>query len=224
MRTPSTLSAVLALALAALVAGCSSSPAPESPPVPPRPAAADEGTMGLSRIVSGSADSVGSIPGSADALYIYRFRQTEPGSDRFVFQDRDLSFHFRPSPDVLFFQIENRTDRPVWIDWERCVFHDPNGNSGKVARSTTVWRDRYSSQPPTQILGLQRFGDFVYPMEYMLDPGGREEQLHRALFPEDENAPQYSGSDFGVDLSMRVADQPRTYTFRFRVASVIPTR
>lgn len=216
--------APLLLALVAL-AGCSASAPSDAPPAPPAPPpSASEQTIGDTRYVSGSADSVGSIPGSAGALYYYRFRQIEPGSDRFVYQDRDLSFHFRPTPDVLFFQIENRTDRPVWIDWDRCVFYDPVGNTGKTAHGSTVWRDRYSAQAPTQILGLQRFGDFVYPMDYLLDPGGGDQQLHRALLPEDESATQYSGRDFGVDLVMRVAEQPRTYTFRFRVVSVIPTR
>jgi hypothetical protein len=224
MRAPVWSPLVPLAALLVALAGCGASAPSDAPPAPPSPPpATGEQTIGDTRYVSGSADSVGAIPGSADALYYYRFRQTEPGSDRFVFQDRELSFHFRPTPDVLFFQVENRTDRPVWIDWDRCVFYDPFGSSGKVAHGNTVWRDRYSAQPPTQILGLQRYGDFVYPMDYMLDPGGRDEQFHRALLPEDQNAPQYSGRDFGVDLVMRVADQPRTYTFRFKVASVIPT-
>ncbi len=61
-------------------------------------------------------------------------------------------------------------------------------------------------------------------MDNLLDPGADDRQLFRALFPEDENAPQYSGRDFGVDLVFRVNDQNRTYPFRFRVVSVLPIR
>lgn len=211
--------------LAAVVAGCSSGPTPQSPPPPPQAPVSDRGTeetTGFTNLVSGSADSVGALPGSPDALYLYRFRQIDPSSDRFTFQDRDLSFYFRPTPGALYFQVENRKDRPVWIDWDRSIFYDPFGSPGKIAHSTTRWVDRFASQASTQIPGLQRFGDYLLPLSYLVDPAGGGEQLHRPLFPEDESALQYSERIFGVDLSFRVEDQPRVYNFRFRVASVIP--
>ncbi len=224
MRTPRFAWLAAAVLLAALLSGCSAGPAPESAPVPPQNAGTDNTEMGFGRMLSGSADSVGATTGSADALYRYRFRQVEPSSERFVFQDRELSFYFRPTPDVLFFQIENRTDKPVWIDWDKCLFADPHGNVGRAAHASTTWRDRYGTQPSTQILGLQRYGDYLFPIDYMFDPAGADRQLHRALLPEDENAPQYSGREFGVDVACRIDNQPRVYTFRFRVVSVLPNR
>jgi hypothetical protein len=215
----------LAAAFSALSVGCSVGPSPESAAPPPSGSSVghlDEPALG--RVLTGSADSVGAIPGSASALYYYRFRQTDPGSDRFTFQDRELSFYFRPTPDALHFQVENRTDRPVWIDWDRSTFLDPLGRSGRLAHSATRWRDRYGTQAATQIPGLQRYGDFLVPMDYLLDPAGEDRLVYRALLPEDENAPQFSGRDFGVDLTFRIDSQPRTYPFRFRVVSVIPNR
>lgn len=172
-------------------------------------------------MVSGADDSTAAIPGAPDALYRFRFRQTDPASDRFVFQDRELSFYFRPTPDALHFQVENRQDRPVWIQWERSTFTDPNGSTGKIAHSTTQWDDRFKSQADTQIPGLQRYSDYVLPLDYLLDPAGSSEQLHRPLFPEDRNAPTYSDRSFGVDLTFIVDGRPVSYPFRFRVASVI---
>jgi hypothetical protein len=196
--------------------GCSSGPSPESAEPPPVP---DEG---LSRVVAGADDSVAAIPGSADALYRYRFRQVDPPSDRFVFQDRELSFYFKPTPDALHFQVENRQDRPVWIVWERSTFTDPNGNTGKIAHGTSLWADRFKAEPDTQIPGLGRYGDYVLPRDFLLDPAGNEGQLHRPLFPEDHTAPQYTDRVFGVDLVFMVEQRPLTYSFRYKVASVIP--
>ncbi|HEY3216422.1 MAG TPA: hypothetical protein VGK93_08010 [Candidatus Eisenbacteria bacterium] len=156
------------------------------------------------------------------APYVYRFRQTEPSSDRFTYQDRDLSFHFRPAPDALYFQVENRQNRPVSIDWERSTFYDPNDRSGKVAHSTTRWKDRFQAMASTQIAGLQRYGDYVMPLLSLLDSPDSDQQLHRPLLPEDSTAPQYTDRTFGVDLVLLVEDRPRTYSFRFKVASVIP--
>ena len=200
--------------------GCSAGPEPQ---LPPPPSAA--GTQGLGALVSGaSGDSVASIPGKPGAPYIYRFRQSEPPSDRFQFQDRELNFHFRPAPDALYMQIENRQNRPVWIEWERSTFLDPNGRVHKLAHNTTTFEDRFKAQPNTQIAGLQRYGDYLLPWGYLIDPAGSPEQLHLPLLPEDSTSPNYTDRTFGVDLAMIVEDRPRTYTFRFRVASVIPAR
>jgi hypothetical protein len=208
---------VTALA-AAFVAGCASGPGPDDSPagggtsVDPR----------LNTIVAGARDSVESIPGSPNAPYIYRFRMTDPPGGGFNFQDRDLSFYFRPGPDGLYFQVENRQNRSVWIDWERSTFYDPNGGSDKVAHGTTRWEDRFKTQPSTQVPGLQRLGDYTFPVGYLYDPAGRGAQLHRPLLPEDATSPQYTDRSFGVDLVFLVEDRPRTYAFRFKVASVIP--
>jgi hypothetical protein len=206
--------------VAVFLSGCASSPPGGAPPgaaEPAAPSAADVQTL-----VSGASDSTASAPGSATALYRYRFTQVLPGSDRFTFQDRDLSFYFRPAPDALYLQVENRQDRPVWIEWDRSVFHDPREGTGQIAHRTTRWADRFNVQAPTQIAGLQRYSDYVLPMDYLVDPAGSDQQLHRPLLPEDTTAPQFSDKEFGVDLVFRIEDQPRTYAFRFKVASVIP--
>ena len=174
------------------------------------------------RFVSGAEDTVASLPGSPDAPYYFKFRMVDPASDRFTFQDRELSFYFRPGPDVLSFQIENLQDRPVWIDWERSVFRDPLGRSGKVAHGSTRWSDRYGTQPQTQIAGLQTITDYLIPMDFLLDPAGTSDQLHHPLIPVDNSAPTYTDREFGVDFVFLIEQQPRNYSFRFKVASVIP--
>ena len=175
-----------------------------------------------SPVESGAADSVGNVPGSPDAKFAYRFKQTDPGSDRFTFFDRDVSFYFRPAPDALHFQIENKQDRMIWIEWDRTQMLSPDGSVGRVAHAGTQWRDRFGSQASVQLRGLQRYSDYVLPLEYLLDPGSSAEQLHRPLLPEDETAPNYSGREFGVTLALRVDNQTRTYNFRFKVVSVLP--
>jgi hypothetical protein len=215
VRSPTAAWAVTT-ALGLLVLGCGTAPPPETVAPPPAP------DQGLTRVVVGASDSVGAIPGSPDALFRYRFRQFDPPSDRFTFQDRDLSFYFKPTPDALHFQVENRQNRPVWIVWDRSTFLDPNGVTGKVAHSTTRWDDRFKAQPDTQIPGLQRYtGDYRLPIDFLFDPAGGPEQTHRPLFPEDNRAPDQADKIFGADLVFMVEEQPRTYSFRFRVVSVI---
>ena len=221
MASAKSLPLLAAALLAAFLSGCASGPQPGAPPEPAAPPpAARPGVP--ETIMSGAQDSTAAAPGSAGALYRYRFMQILPGSSTFTFQDRELSFRFRPAPDALYFQVENRQDRPAWIEWDRSVFYDPRGNSGAVAHAPTKWADRFNTQPPTQIPGLQRYSDYLLPLDYLVAPAGGTEQLHRPLLPEDDTAPQYSDKEFGVDLVFRIEDRPRTYSFRFKVASVIP--
>lgn len=210
-------------AVALTLAGCLANPTTHAHPkaAPPPPDVVPAQRQGMSDVKAGAPDSVLPVPGNQTASYAFRFSQTQPPSDRFTFQDRDLSFYFRPAPDALHFQVENRQGQPVWIDWDRSVFYDPFGASGKVAHSETRFDDRFKVQAATQIGGLQRYSDYLLPIEYLLDPAGSPDQLHRPLLYEDSRASQYSDKEFGVDLVFRVQNQPRTYSFRFRVESVI---
>jgi len=204
----------VALALAGCAATPSSHPAAPPPAPPPVATAPPEGMPSGS--VSGGADDPN------EALYDIRFIMTLPGSAKFNFRDRDLSFYFRPTAEVLNMQVENLQNRPVWIDWDRSVFRDLVGRTSKVAHGTTQWKERYSAQAQTQIAALQTYADYMLPMDYLLDPAGSDQQLHRPLIPLDASAPQYSSLDFGVDLVFLIENQPRNYSFRFKVASVIP--
>lgn len=208
--------------LLALLAGCSAPSGPQ-PPVPP-PSEIDANPP---QVIAGAADSVSSIPGSADAMYVYRFRQSEPGSSGFTFRDRELSFVFRPTPSALYFRVQNLTGRSITIDWDRSSFLDPNGRSGKVAHNTTRWQERFSPQAQSQIPPLSEYSDFTFPMDYLLDPGSDsssepDAQPRRPLLAEDQSAVNNAGRTFGVDLALIIEGQPRTYSFRYQVASVIP--
>ena len=213
---------LLVPSLALAVAGCVSAPLPGSPASPPQQMAPPSRTA--STAVTSAGDSVGSIPGSENAQFVYRFRMTDPpGVQGFSYRDRDLSFSFRPSPNALYFGVENLQGRPVQIDWDRSQFREPSQRTAKVGHSTTRWRDRFASQPQTQVNPQQRYSDYVFSMDDLLDPGSSPEtQLRRPLLPEDTSAPTYDGRLFGVDLVFLIEGQPRTYAFRFQVASVIP--
>src|SRR5215831_6161023 len=194
--------AALMLACVLAAAGCSSAPAPGWTPPPPT-AAPDRPA---STAVTNAPDSVGGAPGSPGAQFAYKFRLTEPGgSGGFAFRDRDLSFSFRPSPNALYFQVENLQGRPVQIDWDKSQFFDATGKVGKVAHATTRWRDRYATQAQTQVNGQDRYSDYLFPMDDLLDPGNSpDQQLRRPLLPEDSSAPTYSGRTFGADLVFNV--------------------
>ena len=155
-------------------------------------------------------------------MYRYRFKMIDPASDRFTFQDRDLSFYFRPTPGAIHFQVENRTDKPITIDWDKSEFISPYGKRGGVAHQPSTWANRYTAQAPTLLSGLQRYSDYMFPKDNLVDPAGSTEQLHRPVVPEDLDAPQMNDAESGLNLWFVVDGQGRTYTFIFKVFSVLP--
>ncbi len=215
-----TLSVAL-IAVAAALVGCSALPPPEGTKAPPSQSSARAAVT--SEVVSGAPDTAGAVPGSANALYVFRFKLTDPANSLFNFRDRDLSFYFRPSPSALYFRVENLQGHAVQIDWDHSLFYDVNGRAAKPAHGNTRWKDRFAPLAYTQIGGQQQFGDYVFPLDYLVDPGASADaQPHLPLVPEDASAPTFSGRSFGVDLVFLIEDRPRTYPFRFQIASVIP--
>ena len=157
-------------------------------------------------------------------MFVYKFRMTgPPGGSNFAYRDRDVSFAFRPSPNALYFSVENLQGRPVMIDWDKSTFYDATGRSTNVGHSTTRWNDRYSPDALTQVNPQQRYSDYVFARDDLLDPGGTPDtQLRRPLLPEDTSAPTYVDKTFGVDLVFVIEGQPRTYPVRFVVSAAIP--
>jgi hypothetical protein len=205
-----------------LGAGCSSGPPPSATSgagstagssSPPPPAIVQG-----SELVSGEPSAVE----DDEAPYRYRFRQVDPASDRFSFRDRELSFYFRPTPDVIHFQVENLQDRPVWIDWDRSSFVDWQGRSGRIAHRGVTWPERFNPPPPTQIAGLQHYADYVYSVDQLVAPASPGQLLRRRMFPVSTASPEFLDRNFGVDLVFMIEDKPYTYTFRFKVVSIVP--
>jgi hypothetical protein len=218
IRETCALVVVFACVLAMSGCGAATNSGLTPPPrtdIPDRPA---------STAVSNAADSVGAVPGSPDALFVFKFRMTgPPGGSAFAYKDRDVSFYFRPSPNALYFSVENLQGRPVQIDWDRSTFYDATGRSTKVGHSTTRWNDRFSPEAITQVNGRDRYSDYVFARDDLLDPGGTPDtQLRRPLLAEDSSAPSYVDKTFGVDLVVVIENQPRTYPVRFVVSAAIP--
>jgi len=197
-----------------IVMGCAAGEAP-TPASPPAAGPA----IGPSE-VTGAPDSVAGT--TVEGAYRYKFRMIDPPSDRFNFRDRVFDFYFRPAPDALHFQIENRQGFPITIEWDRCQFYDFSGGYQPAIHDGITWENRFRTPAPTTIQGGQRYSDYVFPLDLMLDPGGTGGQLHKPLIPQDSSAPHYIDRPYGVDLVFRFDDKLNTYSFRFKLVSVLP--
>ena len=214
---------VMAAALGAAIAGCSSSPAPEgSAPPPAAPAAAAAG----SGIVSGAPDTAGAVPGSPNALYVFRFKQIDPSSSQFNYRDRDLSFYFRPSPSGLYFRVENLQGRPVQLDWDHsCLLRRERAfGQGRPRhhalerplRATRLHADRRRSSSSGTT--CSRSSTWWIPVP---PPAPTRSRTSRWC-PRTRARPPTRAARSESTSCSSIEDRPRTYPFRFQVASVIP--
>ena len=56
--------------------------------------------------------------------------QSDPQS--LQFRDDKFTFVFTPVPNGVFFSIENSSQAPAFLVWDRCYFIEPGGNSSKA--------------------------------------------------------------------------------------------
>jgi hypothetical protein len=110
----------------------------------------------------------------------------------------------------------------VIIDWNKSTFIDPYGRTAKIAHATTRWADRYGTQAQTTLAACSASPTTASQATSSWNRAAAPDQLHRPILPEDASAPQFNDAVFGMDLVFLVEDQPRTYSFRFKVASILP--
>jgi hypothetical protein len=73
------------------------------------------------------------------------------------FSDDKFEFNFIPVPNGVYFKINNLNSKPAFLEWDRCYFIEPNGNSSKslntdlIEENTeTMEKAKYESILPPQ--------------------------------------------------------------------------
>ncbi len=60
----------------------------------------------------------------------YAFRLKQKNTDEeLVFADKDFKFTFQAIETGVYFQVDNLSDKPAYIDWDNCFFVEPSGNT-----------------------------------------------------------------------------------------------
>jgi hypothetical protein len=135
----------------------------------------------------------------------------------------DLSrFVFSISKRQIGFVLQNKTDDPIEIDWNKVAFVDVSGESHKVMHSGVKYVNRNESLAPTTIPPTAKLEDIVFPTDYVyFEEGEYGGWRETPLFPDGDRAASLKGQTFVVFIPMRMKGVVKNYSFRFKIADVI---
>ena len=138
-----------------------------------------------------------------------------------VYQDSDVRVKFSVGKQEIDFTLENKTDQPITIDWNRMSYVDAFGEAHKLIHSGVKYIDRAQSLSPTTVPPNSKIEDMIFPSDQIYYSEGKYGGWSRhALFPEGPRAEAFLGKQFSVFMPLQIGNKNKDYSFRFKIKEV----
>lgn len=156
----------------------------------------------------------------------YVFRLIKPtASDNLLFEDSIISIRFVVGEEArgVQFALQNKTDSPILVNWDKAAYMDPSGESHRVIHTGIVFADRSKAQSLTSIAPTGRINDGVFPADYIDWSNATNDWTQTILFPQTAAAEpgRMKGQRFGVLLPVTVNGVEKNYFFQIQIADVV---
>lgn len=141
-------------------------------------------------------------------------------SSELTLSDESISFSFSIAKGQVAFVLENKTDEPIEIDWNKAAYVDVSGRSHKVMHSGVKYIEREKPMAPTTVPPSAKLDEILFPSDYVeySEVFGHWREL--PLFPDGDEAKTYEGKTFSVFLPLKFKGSEKNYSFRFKVSAV----
>lgn len=126
----------------------------------------------------------------------------------------------------LNFELKNKSNHTIKINWDDVSFVDINGQTGRVMHSGVKYVDRNNSQPATTIPKNAKISDLIMPTENVYFVSGsyggwREKNLIPSFYKTQEalnsEASNYVGKKMIVLMPILIENVQNDYTFEFSI-------
>jgi hypothetical protein len=156
----------------------------------------------------------------------------EEDATKYSFEDELIRIVWMATPEQLVFDLTNKTNHSIKINWDKAVYIDENGKSKRVMHSGVTYKDRNNPQPPTTVARLATVSDLVFPTENVDWVGGPYGGWQiKPLFPTSSKsgtpedllakAKKYVGKSVQVLLPLETEETVNDYIFVFKVNHVV---
>ena len=148
----------------------------------------------------------------------------EKGQQRMVFEDDLIKAFFLFDSDSVLFEVNNKTDFTIKINWDNAAYIDTSSTSMRVIHSGVRLMDRNSSQAPSIIVRKGKLVDSVTPSENIYFISGQYGGWkYASLFPKYnvESAKTYMGKSCSLLLPLEIEGVTNDYIFTFDVDNII---
>lgn len=134
-------------------------------------------------------------------------------ANNLFFTDSNIDISFVISKNQINYEIINKTDSGIKINWDDLSFVSPSGRASRIIHSGVRLIDRNSTQAPTTIPPGSRISDEVIPSENIQFI---DKDWQQGLLFEGDYA-IYNGKEFSVYFPMEIKGHKKEYLFKFKI-------
>lgn len=154
---------------------------------------------------------------AGDYAPLYKFEMVKPVSGAMRFADESTEWTFAPSRDGIGFELVNKSDKILKLDWNSSTLVDQGGTTHKVAGSGIRYMDINSTKTPSIAPPGARIQDEFFPTDMVKFAST---WYHQALFPSCPDCRTWEGKLFSLYAPVDIGGTSKDYLFQFRVVSV----
>lgn len=138
------------------------------------------------------------------------------------YEDANINVAFDISKKEILFELKNKTDEPIKIDWNQVSYVDVFGASHRVIHQGVKYIDKENSLPPTIIPPTAKISDRLFPSNLVTYSSGAYGGWRESnLFPEAPEAKKFKNQKFSVFMPLEVNGKVTNYFFSFKIDDVI---
>lgn len=153
------------------------------------------------------------------------------------FEDEFVKFEFVFTQQTIFFNIENKSNQTIKIDWDEIIYIDPYNNSCRVIHQGVKFINKDDRQSPTYIAARSSLKDQLLPVNkiYWLDMeysgiwmfAGKRGGWNVSPLFENYKSQEEANSSLLINKKPRLVfpiyidDQKQEYTFEFIIDRII---
>lgn len=153
------------------------------------------------------------------------------GTNGCIFEDPNIKVIFRLDVESakalkqIPFVLENKTTQPIKIDWDSCLFVDPNENSCRSIHTGVKIIDRNAPQPESVVASRSKLNDILVPSDNLYYQQGfrvGDTYLPGGWVTKPILRP-WAGKEhfsFRILLTLRIGDEKKSYEFNFQAVKV----
>jgi hypothetical protein len=147
----------------------------------------------------------------------YHFEMVKPKSGPLEFADDLTEWKFTPQSKGIGFELVNKSDKVLKLDWNSATFVDGGGKTHKVAGSGVRYMEVNAVKAPSVVPPGARVEDLFFPTDNVTFSGS---WIVTALFPECPLCKEWEGKLFSLFIPLESGGSVKEYLFQFKAVSV----
>lgn len=162
------------------------------------------------------------ISGCAPGVVNWDIRMQAPvPAQNLNYTDEFINISFTVDDKSLSFDLKNKTENGLKINFDELAFISPGETSLRVVTSSIRFTDRFAPQAPVVIPPGMNISETIIPAQNIFFRAGDYTYYGwdvMPLFPQDPKS--YVGKEFGLYFPMEIKGKKVEHIFKFKVTNV----